>query len=460
MKAILKWNPEFARNIWTELTPQRLIVMPALIGLVVLLISMLPDDNVRSTLHVASMAGIAVLGFLWGIKTSADAILDEFNEKTWDWQKMSVIGPWKLAWGKLFGSTIYNWYGALICFVIYILTSFGAQDPAKEIHTGLLLLIGMVSIHGIMILISLLMIRKNDGRSKIKSNRIFISGLVALISLSNIFSGSLLSEVNTPITWYGIVSGSMNLTTLSALFYCAWIVAGLYRSMRAELQFTDAPVWWIGFILSSVVFHYGYFAGMEILGTAGGISAAMAVSFFEFLMLLYLLALSEPKDIVNFRQLLNTWNTGEKKTFFRNLPLWITTLPFVFLLGLLAVVFFNLASQNSVLEEIYRTLKIHGASRSFPFLIALYGFIIRDLGILIFFNLSNNSKRADSAWIIYLLVMYVLLPMLVGSADLPFVGAFYPDITANIFVMIVIPILEAVGVVFLVWNRWKQIKVD
>lgn len=461
MNAILKWNPEFARNIWTELSPQRIIVMPALIGLVALLIGTIAGQNsAREALHTASMVGIAIVGFLWGIKTSADAILDEYNEKTWDWQKMSIIGPWKLAWGKLFGSTIYNWYGALICFTVYLFTSFGAGDPVKEIHTGFLLLIGMVSVHGLMILISLLMIRKNDGRSKIKSNRIFISGIIAIMFLSNVFSGRLFDDMDIHISWYGIISGSMNLTTISALFYCAWVVAGLYRSMRSELQFSDAPVWWVGFIVSSLALHYGYFAAIDKIGFAGGVSAAMAMTFFEFLILLYLLALSEPKDIVNLRLLGNSWQNGDKKNFFRNLPLWITTLPFVFLLGLLTVVFFNLATDGSVIEDIYKEFNIHGASRSFPALIAVYGFIIRDLGILLFFNFSNNSKRADSAWIIYLLVMYLILPMLGHSTELPIGAAFYPDFKGNVIAMMLLPLLEAAVVVFFLVRRWRQIKVE
>jgi hypothetical protein len=460
MKGLLKWNPEFAKNVWLEFTPQRLIVMPVIIGLTAALIIMSGSDGARETLHTAAMAGIALLGFLWGIKTSADAILDEYNEKTWDWQKMSIIGPWKLAWGKLFGSTIYNWYGAGICFFIYLLTSFGADDVTKEIQSGVLMLVGMVSVHGLMILVSLQLIRKSDGRTKIKSNRIFISGIILMSFLINIFSSRFLDSFETDITWYGIVRGNMNLMTLNAVFYCAWIIAGLYRAMRAELQFSDPPVWWVSFIGSSFLLHYGYFAGMEKVGIAGGISAAAAITFLEFGILLYFLALSEPKDIVNFRLLESSLKNGDRKTLFENLPLWITTLPFAFMLGFIAVLFFNVEVKGSAIENMYREFRIDGAGRSFAALFAVYGFVLRDLGILLLLNFSNRSKRADSAWIVYLLVLYVLLPMLAHESDLGIGAAFYPDFTVNRAVMVLFPLVEATLVLYFVVKRWREIKVE
>jgi hypothetical protein len=460
MKGLLKWNPEFTKNIWLEFSTQRIIVMPVIIGLIAALIVMSGGYDSYKTLHTAAMAGIALLGFLWGIKTSADAILDEYNEKTWDWQRMSVIGPWKLAWGKLFGSTGYNWYGAGICFVIYLATSFSYDDVMKEIQSGLLMLIGMVSVHGLMILVSLQLIRKSDGRTKIKSNRIFISGIILMSFLVNIFSSRFLDSFETEITWYGLVRGNMNLMTLNAVFYCAWIIAGLYRAMRAELQFSDAPVWWLSFIGSSFLLHYGYFAGMERVGLAGGISAAAAITFVEFGALLYFLALSEPKDIVNLRLLENSYKAGDRKTLLQNLPLWITTLPVVFLLGFIAVLFFNMEVKGSLLEDIYREFKLAGAGRSFMALFAVYGFVLRDLGILLLLNFSNRSKRADSAWMVYLLVLYVLLPLLAHQSGLGIGAAFYPDFTANGLVMVVFPLAEAAVVLYLVVKRWREIKVQ
>ena len=91
MKKILKWNPEFAKNLWIEFTPLRLIVLPAILFIVVVLVYMNGDPQIKAweNVHLAATIGFVFVGMLWGIKTASDAILDEYNERTWDWQKMS-----------------------------------------------------------------------------------------------------------------------------------------------------------------------------------------------------------------------------------------------------------------------------------------------------------------------------------------------------------------------------------
>jgi hypothetical protein len=457
MNTLLKWNAEFAKNIWLELSVQRLVAMPAIIGMIVLLVGLNGGHAVNSVLHYIAVGGIVVLGMLWGVKTSADSILDEYNERTWDWQKMSVIGPWKLAWGKLFGSTIYNWYGAGICFLLYILTSFGQDNPVKEITTGFLLLVGMVTVQGLMILISLQMIRKSDGRTKIKSNRVFLPGLIVVGFFYNMFSARFLDSFHTSISWYGIVSGSAGLAMVSALFLCGWVVAGLYRSMRAELQFSDAPTWWLAFIISSLFMNYGYFVSISEIGFTGGLAGALLLSFLQFLFVLYVIVLSEPKDIVNFRLLETSWKSGDRRTFFQNLPLWMATLPVVFIFGFLGVLFLNLALKGSMIEDLAREFNIQTSGKSFLFILALLGFVLRDFGILLLLNFSDRRKRADSAWIIYLVLLYAILPALTYGVGIG--GAFYPDFTANPFVMILFPLAEAGIVIFLLYRRWNEIRV-
>ncbi len=142
------------------------------------------------------------------------------------------------------------------------------------------------------------------------------------------------------------------------------------------------------------------------------------------------------------------------------MPLWITTLPFAFGLGFIAVLFFNVEAKGSLIEEVYREFKLEGAGRSFIALFAVYGFLLRDLGILLLLNFSNRSKRADSAWMVYLLVLYALLPMLAHESGLGIGAAFYPDFTANPAVMVVFPLAEAAVVLYFVLKRWREIKVQ
>jgi hypothetical protein len=56
MRYIPKWNPELAKNLWTEFSPQRLVAMPAIIGLITLLLFTNFDDEVSAwkTIHYVS----------------------------------------------------------------------------------------------------------------------------------------------------------------------------------------------------------------------------------------------------------------------------------------------------------------------------------------------------------------------------------------------------------------------
>ncbi len=455
MQSFLKWNAEFAKNLWLELSVQRLIAMPAIIIVVALLIMMNTGEEANQVLHYSSLAGFVFVGMIWGIKSSADAILDEYNEKTWDWQRMSVIGAWKLGIGKLFGSTIYNWYGALLFWAIYVLTSLTMDDPAKELKISALLIIGMISLHGLMILISLLMIRKADGKSKIKSTRIIIPGFIIVIYLSNVFRGSFFGEISD-FSWYGLVYDPLWISIVSSVFLCFWVVAGLYRSMRAELQFSDTPGWWVTFLLTSFLFQYGYFAGAKDITVISGITMSLMVLFAQCLALVYFLSFSESKDVVNFRLLFNSIKAGRYKVFLQNAPLWLITLPVAFIAGILSDIFLKIAYQDSFTGEIMRDFGIHGSGRATMLLIAIFGFVVRDIGILLLLNFSSRSKRADSAMVVYLLFLYVLMPLLLK--DLGVGAAFYPDISANPIVMAVLPVIEAAIVVFFLFRKWGRLE--
>ena len=452
MDKLLKWNPEFAKNIWLELSVQRLIAMPAIILLIVALIVSTKSDA-WETIHYISIGGFAIVGMLWGLKSASDAILDEYNERTWDWQRMSVIGPFRLAIGKLFGSTIYNWYGALIFLLLYVLTAFKMDNPTLELKLGVLMILGMITLHGLMMLMSLQMIRKADGRNKIKSNRIFIIGIVLLGFMSNFFRYGVMNIAADHFTWYGILKDPTDLMILSSLFYCFWVVAGLYRSMRTELQFSDAPTWWLGFLVSSLVFQFGYLVNIPDLSITGALAILFGLAFFQYIGMVYFLALTEPKDIVNLRLLQNTFQAGNYKGFLQNVPLWLTTLPIAFIAGLVAVGFLSVTNINS---ELFQKLHMDATGHALMFLLAVMGFAIRDLGILLLLNFSGRARRADGAMLVYLMLLYILIPMLLRNMG---IGAiFYPDITANVFVMVLFPVIEAAVVLFFLIKRWNELK--
>ena len=134
-------NPEFRRNLWLEFSDQRLVAMPVIMGALFLLAFLFNGRELdQHTGMVASFTYI-VLIFLWGTRLAAESVLHEVNNRTWDLQRMSAIGAWQMAWGKLFGATAYAWYGAFICLGFYVVSFEGIMSP-DALLIAILLYIG------------------------------------------------------------------------------------------------------------------------------------------------------------------------------------------------------------------------------------------------------------------------------------------------------------------------------
>jgi hypothetical protein len=458
MKNLLKINPEFARNITLEFSLQRLVIMP----LVLILLSMLIIFNVHEetyhVLHYSAMGVYVFITMVWGLKSASEAVLDEYNDKTWDWQRMTVIGPWKLAWGKLFGSTIYQWYGGLICMVIFFITSVDFTEPGNEIELGIILIAGAITMHGIMILYSLMLMRKGDGRAKIRSTRVFIIGLLIISLCWRPFTSGLMNSFGNrfDVSWYGI-SGKGDVSLISILFYGSWVIAGLYRCMRAELQYSDKPKYWAVFLATNIVFTFGYVAGTVGLGLAGKIAATLMICFSEMLIFVYILGITEPKDVVNFSLILENFRKKNYDPVLRNTPLWPVTFVLTVISGLFAVIFILLSLHEPSQEFNWFDLNFQalGPLKIVMLFIAIICFMVRDFSILLLLNFSQRSRHADGAMVLYLAILYALLPALASKTDIGVV--FYPAVHGDAFIMALVPFIEAaIAGVFLV-RRWKEI---
>ena len=107
---------EFRRNLWIQLTPQRLIATPLVLGL------LFYAGAEGSVLPVAPEFLFWMFAGFWGTRRAADSITEEVIGATWPNQRMAAIGAWSMTWGKLFGATAFAWYGA-ICYALQALPS-------------------------------------------------------------------------------------------------------------------------------------------------------------------------------------------------------------------------------------------------------------------------------------------------------------------------------------------------
>lgn len=458
MKKILQLNPEIAKYFWLEFSPQRLITMPSLLFLLTLLIYLMSENKEEAmmAIHYASFYGFVFIGVIWGIKNASDGILDEYNEKTWDWQRRSPVGPWKLALGKLFGPTIYNWYGAMICWAIYMYSATYTSEPIQALKTGWILLPSTIGIHGLIILIALLLVRKNQGLIKIKSNRTFLYGILFLILFSGLFSYfNLFRQTTSDILWFGITFSFPDILFLSCIVYSLWIIYGIFRSMRTALQYENGPMVWLTFHAFHFLFQYGFFLPENTIIDLQAFTKASVLIFLESIFLIYALALSENKEVVQFKQYLKEYRKKEYASLFRNIPLWLLTIPLAKVFGLFALSGVILSGEYTAIMDLLKSLQISDVSFAAGTYVAVLFFMMRDLVVLMLLHISGRPQRADATFILYLLLSYLIIPFLLTGLDMPYL--FFPDSTHGQVLLIIMPMLEAFLTFYLLKKKWKFI---
>ena len=124
-------NPELQRNLWLEVTPHRLWMIP-LVLLATAALTWPPGE----TLMLTALVGFTMI---WGPRQAADAVIDEARERTWDIQRMASLHPWSMTWGKLAGATVMSWYGAAWCGAI--LLAAAAPDEREERLTTVVIVV-------------------------------------------------------------------------------------------------------------------------------------------------------------------------------------------------------------------------------------------------------------------------------------------------------------------------------
>src|SRR5690606_10106396 len=75
-------------------------------------------ENWPSTLIAPVMVMFCAFCSVLGTYQASMAFREEIRNNTWDFQRMSSIGPWQLAGGKFLGVTSYAWYVGILLLVV------------------------------------------------------------------------------------------------------------------------------------------------------------------------------------------------------------------------------------------------------------------------------------------------------------------------------------------------------
>lgn len=380
-------NPELLRNLWLEITPQRLVAMPAVLFLI--FGAVLLSDGREALPDAAWWTGLAI-GVLWGARQAAGAVMSEVAGRTWDSQRASALTPAQMGLGKLFGATSYAWYGVGLCALVHL----GAGGAPVE-TASLILRTGLA--HGVALFASLVLLGLG-GRSLVMTSLPHLAGIVAagaadgvvplVVALGEFPQGFVpgvdSSAESTGLLWFGLPFSYGGFTRLSTALFWGWSVVGCIALLRGELNVPRrVPLWPL-------------FVGFVTLYAAGfGLGIAIAPAFLAVCALTQAAALLEPKSRAEVRRLLG----GE-----------IGAIP-PSLQALLAATVLAIALAAGVGAEALRARDIGGLLAPAAVL-----FLVRDIALIRLVSLRRGGLRGAVTAIVWFAVLYGMLPVVLAGA--------------------------------------------
>ena len=405
-------QPEFARNLWLEFTPHRLVAVPAIVAALVFLGVRCSTTATARTLELFAAFGCGGLLGIWGSRLAAGSIADEAANRTWDGQRLSALTPWEMTWGKLAGSTAVAWYGGLLCLGVYASASAGTAHPEASGDVGRRprrrggALPGGVVPRGA---------HRVAPRACLHQPLPGGGGMVfALLLYWSLVSNLLVpgKAASGPTVWFGHAFPADEFLLASLALFAAWAVAGAWRLMREELQ-VQAPPWsgwrspassWPTFPDSGTAACRRRRPCSTRVGGRGAAGRRVPLG----LALLYIAALFEPKDPVVFRRLVTRWRTGGAAAAFDVLPCWLATVPLLLLTGAAA------AAVSAV----------SGPASSGPlghpalFVVSCLGFVLRDIALLLGVQPRTQPEAGGCRRAVYWVLLYGVVPTILRQLDI------------------------------------------
>ncbi len=426
-------NPEFKRQLILECSQARLVGAPIVLGAVFTLTYFLDDYRLGNITEQAALTLFMLITLLWGTRQSLDSIVEEYRDCTWDIQRLSALGPWQMAWGKLLGSTSMAWYCAGICLLVHALAT---DNPAAlpllffyAIGTALLvqstgLLLGLLAVQ----------------RGQLKTGSILILVLVGFIvfmpSLTDLTDTANYLPDNLQISsWYNLTVNAHTLHQISLVFALFWCVMGNYRLLAQDLGLRNLPWAWLGFTLFLIVYLGGFIPSSSYSFSL----AAFAVCS----VLTYVGVIVERHEPMRIKRLLDYYRLANWRRVGEELPLSALS----FALSLPFAIFLSFQEQRFAWLDI----SLH----AYPLAIALL--VLRDCAIYLFFCYGKNPQRAFSLGLLSAALLYGILPGLFGAVGMTGVSAlFFPLWADSAFAALAFAALQCVLILRLLYQRWRK----
>ncbi len=400
-------NPEFQRNLWLELTPRRMFLM-AVVLVLIFFAAALTDGTVSGPGEAARWLYYLIV-VIWGTRNAARAVVGEIRDRTWDGQRLSSLGAGTMTWGKLFGSTVFNWFGGAICLAVILADLFGKHGVGVAlIEFVYYVSIGVIA-QAAALLVSLVAAGRRQAHSQFEVFLYQAAGLGAAIAVYLVWAtadpaGSILARTAPSdfIVWWGLALDARAFLLVSLAIFTAWTLAGCVRQMRLELKMRNGPLVWLGFLIFIGIYVAGFDAWLSAnrdLVHLDAVARRLLLGDMTFAVLAYLMVFLEPKDRVHYRWLASAFAKFDLGSALGGLQGWMTAYFFALTLGIALLVRLASAPQDQATVG------------------AMLGFLSRDVAIIVLANMLSRRKSGDFAAVAILFALYVLLPAIVKGLN-------------------------------------------
>lgn len=406
-------NPEFRRNVWLELTPRRIVFMVVVLALIFFAAAISGGSDWRPD-SVALFLYYFIVVF-WGSRNAALSVVGEIRDRTWDMQRLSSLSAGAMTWGKLFGSTIYNWFGGTICLAVLLASRLVHQGTlATAIDLVYFVVVGVIS-QSTSLLASLIAARRRQSHTRLEVFAYQVTGIVAAICVFAVWQAADPASSFLPqrkavdiIAWWGQRLDARPFLLASLAVFAGWILVACYRLMRIELKMRNGPFVWLGFLVFAGVYVAGFeplfpqgFSFPHITEVVGLGRLSLAAGTFSTLS--YVMVLLEPKDRVLYRWMGGELSRGHIAQAALRLQAWMMSYFFA-LVAIIGVILY--------LKDLE-----HGVGHLTVMAIAGFGFITRDIGIFVLMAVRGR-RRGDLAAIVILFALYALIPAILVGLDI------------------------------------------
>jgi hypothetical protein len=415
-------NPEFLRNCWLELTPRRVLFMTAVLALIFFAAALSGSNDFRPAPTAEFLFYFIVV--FWGSRNAALSVVGEIRDRTWDSQRLSSLGAGTMTWGKLFGSTIYNWFGGGICLAVLLASELAHQGLIPTaIDFVYYLGIGVIS-QAAALLASLISARRRQAHHRYGAFAYQLVGIVAALCVFLVWeaadpTGSILTgkKPTDTIIWWAHTFAAKPFLLMSLAAFAAWTLVACYRQMRIELKMRNGPFVWLGYLLFIGIYAAGFDAWLSNGAQAGdwdAIARRLTLTASTFAVLTYVMVLLEPKDRVLYRWMGGQIAAGRPDSAFLSLQAWMMSY-FAAIAALVALSLRLFQLQGNLTAD--TVAFVSGA-----------GLLTRDVALFVLLQSLPGRRRGDFGAVVALFALYALIPAILKGLDLhgalPF---FYPE---------------------------------